>query len=196
VNSLDRGVSSIYKSVENVDSSFLNVDKENLMQPRLAVAGTCGSTGLLQGLEAAKAKRPTADRIQLPEVYYRCTSGRTRGYCTYLSSSTGTRSRSCCRYCYTQPMTVLPGELESQKKEIIDKLVEDDLDVGKARLSTGTGQGFVRENITYMVTDNLEVMPSTTIRSIEVLNQLKVASLADLDTTDISVGITQVSFYP
>jgi hypothetical protein len=135
------------------------------MQPRLAVAGTCGSTGLLQGLEAAKAKRPTADRIQLPEVYYRCTSGRTRGYCTYLSSSTGTRSRSCCRYCYTQPMTVLPGELESQKKEIIDKLVEDDLDVGKARLSTGTGQGFVRENITYMVTDNLEVMPSTTIRS-------------------------------
>jgi hypothetical protein len=93
-------------------------------------------------------------------------------------------------------MTVLPGELESQKKEIIDKLVEDDLDVGKARLSTGTGQGFVRENITYMVTDNLEVMPSTTIRSIEVLNQLKVASLADLDTTDISVGITQVSFYP
>jgi hypothetical protein len=196
VKSLDRGVSSIYKSVENVDSSFLNVDKENLMQPRLAVAGTCGSTGLLQGLEAAKAKRPTADRIQLPEVYYRCTSGRTRGYCTYLSSSTGTRSRSCCRYCYTQPMTVLPGELESQKKEIIDKLVEDDLDVGKARLSTGTGQGFVRENITYMVTDNLEVMPSTTIRSIEVLNQLKVASLADLDTTDISVGITQVSFYP
>jgi hypothetical protein len=190
VKSLDRGVSSIYKSVENVDSSFLNVDKENLMQPRLAVAGTCGSTGLLQGLEAAKAKRPTADRIQLPEVYYRCsTSG-------YLSSSTGTRSRSCCRYCYTQPMTVLPGELESQKKEIIDKLVEDDLDVGKARLSTGTGQGFVRENITYMVTDNLEVMPSTTIRSIEVLNQLKVASLADLDTTDISVGITQVSFYP
>jgi hypothetical protein len=195
VKSLDRGVSSIYKSVENVDSSFLNVDKENLMQPRLAVAGTCGSTGLLQGLEAAKAKRPTADRIQLPEVYYRCTSGRTRGYCTYLSSSTGTRSRSCCRYCYTQPMTVLPGELESQKKEIIDKLVEDDLDVGKARLSTGTGQGFVRENITYMVTDNLEVMPSTTIRSIEVLNQLKVASLADLDTTDISVGITQVNFY-
>jgi hypothetical protein len=196
VKSLDRGVSSIYKSVENVDSSFLNVDKENLMQPRLAVAGTCGSTGLLQGLEAAKAKRPTADRIQLPEVYYRCTSGRTRGYCTYLSSSTGTRSRSCCRYCYTQPMTVLPGELESQKKEIIDKLVEDDLDVGKARLSTGTGQGFVRENITYMVTDNLEVMPSTTIRSIQVLNQLKVATLADLDTTDISVGITQVSFYP
>jgi hypothetical protein len=46
-----------------------------------------------------------------------------------------------------------------------------------------------------MVTDNLEVMPSTTIRSIQVLNQLKVATLADLDTTDISVGITQVNFY-
>jgi hypothetical protein len=91
--------------------------------------------------------------------------------------------------------TVLPEELESQKKKIIDKLVEEDLDVGKATCSTGTGQGFVRENITYMVTDNLEVMPSTTIRSIQVLNQLKVATLADLDTTDISVGITQVNFY-
>jgi hypothetical protein len=65
VKALDRGVSSIYKSVENLDCSFLHVDKESLMQPRPAVAGTSGSTGLLQGLEAAKAKRPTADMIQL-----------------------------------------------------------------------------------------------------------------------------------
>jgi hypothetical protein len=54
----------------------------------------------------------------------------------------------------------------------------------------------VRENITYMVTDNLEVMISTTIRSTQILNRLKVATLADLESTDISVGITQVNFYP
>jgi hypothetical protein len=192
VKPLNRGVSSIYKSVENLDCSFLHVDKESLMQPRPAVAGTCGSTGLLQGLEAAKAKRPTADRIQLPEVYYRCS---TSGYnCNYLASTSGANCSYCGAHQHTSPMTLLPLELESVKKNIVDKLVEEDEDVKKAPCSTG--QGFVRENITYLVTDNLEVMTSTTIRSIQVLNRLKVATLADLESTDISVGITQVIFYP
>jgi hypothetical protein len=91
-------------------------------------------------------------------------------------------------------MTVLPGELKSLKKTIVDKFVEEVQDIKKA--SCSTGQGFVRENITYMVTDNLEVMISTTIRSTQILNRLKVATLADLESTDISVGITQVNFYP
>jgi hypothetical protein len=104
VKALDRGVSSIYKSVENLDCSFLHVDKESLMQPRPAVAGTSGSTGLLQGLEAAKAKRPTADMIQLPGVYYQCDSG--DGSCTYQSSSNGTLCSSCAEYEHTRPLTV------------------------------------------------------------------------------------------
>ena len=190
MKALDRGVSSIYKSVENLDGSFLHVDKESLMQPRPAVAGACGSTGLLLGLEAAPAKRPTTDRIQLPGVYYGSIY-----HCNYLTSTSGTHCSTCGSSGYhTKPMTVLPEDLESLKKNIVDKLVEEDKEVKKATCSTG--QGFVRENITYMVTDNLEVMASTTIRSIQILNRLKVATLADLESTDISVGITQVSFYP
>jgi hypothetical protein len=189
VKALDVRMSKIYNSVEKLDRSFLHVDKESPMRPRPAVAGTCGSTGLLQGLEAAKAKRPTKVRIQLPRVYYQCSSR----HCTSLSSSSGTLCSSCHDYYHTQPMTVLPGELKSLKKTIVDKFVEEVQDIKKA--SCSTGQGFVRENITY-ITDNLEVMTSTTIRSIQVLNRLKVATLADLESTDISVGITQVNFYP
>ena len=133
------------------------------------------STGLLQGLEAAKAKRPTKVRIQLPRVYYQCSSG----HCTSLSSSSGTLCSSCHDYHHTQPMTVLPGELKSLKKPSLTNLSKR---FKILRRPVVLGQGFVRENITYMVTDNLEVMTSTTIRSTQILNKLKVATLADLDS--------------
>jgi hypothetical protein len=55
-----------------------------------------------------------------------------------------------------------------------------------------SSQGFVQANITYMVTDSLEIMPSTTIKSIKVLNKLKVPTLADLESDDITVSVTQV----
>uniref|UniRef100_A0A7I4BLS4 Uncharacterized protein n=1 Tax=Physcomitrium patens TaxID=3218 RepID=A0A7I4BLS4_PHYPA len=82
-------------------------------------------------------------------------------------------------------MSVLPGDLKSLKKDIIDKLVQEDL------ATCPSNRGFVRENITYKVTENLEVMPSTTIRSIQVLNKLMVATLAHLESIDVVVSITQ-----
>lgn len=182
------GISSVFASVGKLDRSFLHVDKESLLQPRPAVAGTCESTGLLQGLEAPQATRPAKENIQLPAVYYRCTSGQ----CSTLSSTQGISCSPCSKtyrnaYIFNQPLTVRPEELESLKATIIEQLHP----VEKATCSTG--QGFVRENITYMVTDNLEVMPSTTIRSIRVLNLLRVASLTDMESTDIDLGITQVN---
>ncbi|KAG0556132.1 hypothetical protein KC19_11G028600 [Ceratodon purpureus] len=190
VKALDHGISSIFDSVEKLDCSFLHVEKKSLMQPRPAVAGTCVSTGLLQGLEAAERKRPSKESIDLPKVYYRCNSGQT---CRVLSVASGTRCATCNygQCCYNQPMTIPPAEIDSLKEKILEALVEEESsDVASATCSTG--QGFVRENITYMVTDSLEVMPSTTIRSIQVLNKLKVATLADMESTDINVGITQI----
>ncbi|KAG0600349.1 hypothetical protein M758_11G026600 [Ceratodon purpureus] len=197
VKALDHGISSIFDSVEKLDCSFLHVEKKSLMQPRPAVAGTCVSTGLLQGLEAAERKRPSKESIELPNVYYRCNSGTA---CPMLSVASGTRCEDCVKsyrnsnsnnYCYNQPMTIPRAEIDSLKEKILEALVEEEPnDVASATCSTG--QGFVRENITYMVTDSLEVMPSTTIRSIQVLNKLKVATLADMESTDINVGITQI----
>lgn len=52
------GISSIFKSVEKLDS-FMHVDKSRLLQSRPAVAETCGSVGLLQDLEVPKRKCPS-----------------------------------------------------------------------------------------------------------------------------------------
>jgi len=88
-------------------------------------------------------------------------------------------------------MTVLPKDLEDLEAEIVDRLkapVEE--------ASSSTGQGFVKASIPYMVTASLESLPSTTIRSIKVLNKLKVATLSDLESSDITVSIAQVNLHP
>ena len=185
------GASCIYESVEKLNSSFMNVDKKSLLQPRPAVAGACGSTGLLQGVEAAKMKRPTVDMLTMPSEYYRCSSS--YGSC-YISTTSG-RCTSCnsASYYRNQLVRVLPEDIQTIKESLIESLV-DKLERVEVTCSSSSNQGFVRENITYMVTDNLEVMPSTTIRSIKVLNTLRVATLADLESTDSIVSITQVNF--
>ena len=154
----------------------MNVDKKSLLQPRPAVAGACGSTGLLQGVEATEVKRPTVEMIELPSEYYRCGS-------LYISRTMKASKKR---------MRVLSEDIQSIKESIIESLV-DKLERVEATCSSSSNQGFVRENITYTVTDNLEVMPSTTIRSIKVVDTLKVATLADLESTDSIVGITQVN---
>ncbi|KAG0600351.1 hypothetical protein M758_11G026800 [Ceratodon purpureus] len=182
VKVLNRGISSIYDSVEKIDCSFLLVDKKSLMQPRPAVAGTCGSTGLLQGLEAAERKRPSKESVELPNVYYRCNSP--GNDCSVLSVARGSRCEACKKrgynYCYNQPMSVPQAEMDTLKEKILEALDEDESN-DVAEVTCSTGQGFVRENITYMVTD----------KAFQVLNKLKVATLADMESTDINIGITQ-----
>lgn len=181
VKALDLGISSIFKSVEKLDRSFLHVDKTSLMQP-----GPALSTGLLQCLEAGKTKlRPAT--IELPGVYYR-TSCDCYSSMNQLSITEGTRC-TCDHGTYSEEMSIPSGDLESLKKDIFDKLFQD-LDSEGATCSSD--RGFVSENVTYMVTDNLEVMPSTTVRSIQVLNKFKVATLADLESTDVSIGIIEI----
>ena len=169
----------------------MNVDKKSLLQPRPAVAGACGSTGLLQGVEAAEMKHPTVKMIELPSEYYRCSSS--FGSACYISTTTECCTNCNSQYARNQRLSVLPADIQSIKESIINSFVDKLEPVEEATCSSTGNQGFVRENITYMVTDSLEVMPSTTIRSIKVLNTLKVATLADLESTDSIVGITQVN---
>jgi len=53
--------------------------------------------------------------------------------------------------------------------------------------------GFVKAEHTFIVTDNLEIMPLTTNESVNVLKKLNVDSLADLEGNDITVSLTQVT---
>jgi hypothetical protein len=54
------------------------------------------------------------------------------------------------------------------------------------------GVGYVKENTTFMITDDMEIYATSTIMSIVLLNKLKVENMRDLDSLEITVGVTQV----
>jgi hypothetical protein len=58
--------------------------------------------------------------------------------------------------------------------------------------SKPAGAGYVKENTTFMITDDLEIYATSTIKSIMLLNKLKVENMSDLDSLEITVGVTQV----
>lgn len=53
-------------------------------------------------------------------------------------------------------------------------------------------KGYVKKNLTYMVTDDLELLPTSTIKCIDVLNKMSVESMADLESKVITISHTQV----
>lgn len=52
--------------------------------------------------------------------------------------------------------------------------------------------GFVKEMVTFMVTDNLEVKPLSTKSSLTLLNRLNVTDVGALEERDVSFGIEEV----
>ncbi|XP_024520848.1 FK506-binding protein 3-like isoform X2 [Selaginella moellendorffii] len=52
--------------------------------------------------------------------------------------------------------------------------------------------GYVKENLTFTITDELEIFPTSTIKSIALLNQLQVKNMADLKSMEVSVDTTDV----
>jgi len=53
-------------------------------------------------------------------------------------------------------------------------------------------KGYVKKNLTYIVTDDLELLPTSTIRCIDVINKMNVESMADLESKEITISHTQV----
>lgn len=195
-------MSSLFESVEKLDRlSLLHVNKSSILaQPRPAArnpAGLCKSstsTGLLELCLDADAKRPSPppQKQFLPQQFFQCDN------CTVLSSKRGDR----CYFCWPDYQKRQPNLLANSRfnKGPYDLSAEDILrqDVYVAELepveefNRSTGQGFVKENMTFLVTDKLEIMPSTSTESMNVLKELNVAFLADLEVNKVTVTITQV----
>lgn len=173
----DGGIASILKSLKNFSSSDLQLAKENLVLLRPAVVGcTCPSTPLKmqKALEAARILQSPLPKPGLSGDYYQC------NHCSRL-----TKARikgTTCETCKSKF-----GERDSYSRgpySVFEK--EPDR-------STAYSTGFVKVNTTCIVTDNLEIMPLTTTRSMSVLSTLKVDSLADLEVNEVTVNITQVN---
>jgi hypothetical protein len=58
-----------------------------------------------------------------------------------------------------------------------------------------SGGGYVKETVTFIITDDLEISPSSTITSLNLLNKLNVKDLTDLAERNVSVSPNEVRRY-
>lgn len=63
---------------------------------------------------------------------------------------------------------------------------------GAAQASSSVAKGYVKEVVTYMIMDNLDVKPMSTISSIALLNKYNVKEIGDLEEMVVSFGMDEV----
>jgi hypothetical protein len=172
-----RGISSIF---ESVDFLTLHVDKQDLVQRRPSApectacrSKSCSSVPVLRDLEAAGILRP--ERQVLSQSYFKCASQE----CSRFSSEKGERceackSGGCVSYFCDGPYSV-------QMKDPYLKEVSH------------SKSGFVEETSTkFIITDELEIRPSTTMTMMNALKKLNLSPSDDLKSSEIAVSISQV----
>lgn len=60
--------------------------------------------------------------------------------------------------------------------------------------SSGGGRGYVKDVVTYMIMDNLEVKPMSTISCITMLNKFNVKEVGSLEEKVVQLGMDEVCF--
>ncbi len=158
-------ISNIFKSVDNLNASLMNIGcKDILLSPQPAWGFRASSLLRIQGAESD------------PTTYYMCSNCQTckqPGSPTIMTRKLGDLCPRC-KYpmfsALTESQESLPTKLESKP----------------------AGAGYVKENTTFMITDDIEIFATSAIKSIVLLNKLKVQNMSDLDSLEITVGVTQV----
>ncbi|CAI5952725.1 unnamed protein product [Closterium sp. NIES-64] len=180
------GILNIFSSADKLDDSYMKVDKDKILNPsplerssQLCLLGrpekrgyfTCPtgacewSVSLVSGTSCRRCAQPMSRELKL------CRGG------AVDSSQTLYTCRSLHRvgnvYCFHCP------DCGSQMTNSL------------TLVGSGTGAqmsgGFVKEAVTFMVTDDLEFFPSSTIKSIHLLNSLGVKSMSDLESFETTV---------
>ena len=128
---------NIYKSVEKLQASILNVKKTLLTEPRPERVAIRGS----EVLELPVDRSGT---------YYHCMK------CENWISEGSIHCPSC---------SARDNYLQLDRSRFQYKYPK---------------QGYLKENVTFIVCNNLEIMPTSTINTIDVLSKMRVTNLSDL----------------
>ncbi|KAL8093360.1 uncharacterized protein LOC141693021 [Apium graveolens] len=150
----------IYESIETMHANYMepNVNKEDVLNPKVS-SSSLGNTPSLLGYKTNDSNHPT--------VLYRCSAGYGNCY-GYIT----TDPQAVCPSCNNEmnrTMTCVPGP-------------------GKEEAKVEKGTGYVKGLVTYMVMDNLQVRPMSTISSITLLSSFKVKDLSALETLEVCIG--------
>lgn len=175
-------IANVYKSAEKLKDCAFARSKKILLEAQpangfssgpLSLEGSspehnyrlykCGCTNptftIQEGLYCSQCQQCASEELRL----FKCNCGRT--------VSTFPSGGPSCPHCRTTTSAGL---------EIVNGVVGDF--ASDQKLS-----GFVKENVTFMITDDLEVKPASTIESIMLLNKLKVEKLSLLNSVEVSI---------
>ncbi|KMT18283.1 hypothetical protein BVRB_2g024460 [Beta vulgaris subsp. vulgaris] len=164
VNGMVGCLGSLYKSIESLNTDYFqpNLTKDSVLKPKAPV-----SVPLLSLNDA-----PTSTNKQ----FYRC-SYYNGSNCIYYTDCRGTACRSCSREMTIQLSYVAPTASQNNATSS----------------SSGTGSvgGYVKGVVTYMVMDNLEVKPMSTISGITLMNKFHVKDVSALEEKEVQLGLKQ-----
>ena len=143
-------VGNIYKSVEKLQDSILDVRKNFFTEPRPELGPIPGYDGVLSPVRASLMQLYLCMQCHcLSENIYGCSNG---------CADTSRNDRHSARLHSAYPK-----------------------------------EGYVKKGVTFIVGNNLEIMPTSTINSMDVLSKMKVMNFSDLLSIDKKICREDVS---
>ncbi|KAK1355395.1 hypothetical protein POM88_048651 [Heracleum sosnowskyi] len=167
---------SIYRSIKSMPAKYMepNLNKHNVLNPTVSSSSLADTPFLF----AEKAK----EEPSIPEVLYQCV------YHSQISRRKHriTSSTTVHPYASNDPQVKCPqcGGMMTQQLTYVHSPAKEEVRVG-------SGSGYVKGLMTYIVMDNLQVMPMSTVSGIALLNTFQVKDLDALETLEVFIGIEE-----
>ncbi|XP_031254293.1 uncharacterized protein LOC116112273 isoform X1 [Pistacia vera] len=168
----------LYESIENLDETYMqpNQDKNSVLHPESSISTTEIPLLLSHPHRESKTRK----------LYTCATTSVGSGGTVLVSRSTGSKIFSSTPNKHFNVSDV-PNVLCPECKASMSREVTY-ISPGGEKTEAVVEGGFVKGVVTYMVMDNLEVMPLSTISSITFLNKFNVKNLTALEERVVDFG--------
>ncbi|KAI6669065.1 hypothetical protein NL676_003950 [Syzygium grande] len=160
---------NLYNSIEKLNDVYIKSSKKNLLLKPKAPAS----------LAEIKFKLPETSLFDsTPKTYYRCSTRSSDRCSNYVAEECYATCPQCGNSMHRQ-FTFVKSPAGDQSASVASTAESDDKG------------GFVQGVVTYMVMDDLEVMPMSTISSITLLNKFNVKEIGHLEERVVSLGMDE-----
>ncbi|XP_060675389.1 uncharacterized protein LOC125421388 isoform X2 [Ziziphus jujuba] len=185
-NAMVGTLGKLYQSIENLDDIYVqpNIDKETLLNPKPPALYGANPIPLLLPNNNIRHEHEGKNMYVCSQINICNTSqfgARVSGH-LYVADD----SKAMCPQCKNR-MSVAVNYVVGGKK-----IGENELHSISSSSSASCGEGgFVKGVVTYMVMDDLEVSPMSTISSIAILNKFDVKEVGALQEKMVSFGMNE-----
>lgn len=160
-------ISNLYKSVDKLNATYMTTEKTFWLKPHKSFICYNGSPRI---------------EYAIPPIYYACDNANSDFHSKHqLSTRAG--QRCVCGHELTNQLHFLDHPSSSSFSSSSanpDQMIP----------------GFVKEAVTFIITDDLNILPISTITRIILLNQLEVKDLSELEEMTVTVGPDKVNNIP